>query len=153
MHMETKRLHETRRGWGDAAVDGLLAGGAAGVVMAAYLLAAGLWSGQGWQAILAQFDPQAQPQPWTGALAHLAVAAVYGAGFGMAWRLWPARWPRPPVWAAGLVYGLILLGLALAAVNAQGGGAWLAQSGPVQIGVAHALYGLALGTLMRRMKA
>jgi hypothetical protein len=151
--MKTKILQETRRGWGDAAVDGLLAGGAAGGVMAAYLLAAGLWAGLDWQAVLAQFDPGPQPQALTGALAHLAVAAVYGAVFGFAWRLWPAGWPRPPLWAAGLVFGLALLVLALAAVNAQAGSGWLADSGPVNLGVAHALYGLTLGLLMRRLQA
>jgi hypothetical protein len=151
--MKTKILQETRHGWGDAAVDGLLAGGGAGGVMAAYLLEAGLWSGHEWQASLAQFDPGSQPQPLTGALAHLAVAAVYGAVFGVAWRLWPARWPRPPLWAAGLVYGLVLLALALAAMNAQGDGGWLGNSGPANLAVAHALYGLALGALLRRLQA
>jgi hypothetical protein len=150
--MNTGILHETRRGWGDATVDGLQAGGAAGVVMAGYLLAAGLWGGQDWQTVLAQFDPGARPQALTGALAHLAVAAVYGAVFGFAWRLWPARWRRPPLWAAGLAYGLALLALALVVVRAQAGSGWLANSGPLNLGVAHMLYGLSLGAVLRRLQ-
>jgi hypothetical protein len=148
--MKTKGWAAGERSWGDAAVDGLLSGAGAGVLMAIYLLVAGLLGGQSWQAILAQFDPGANPQPLTGALAHLAVAAVYGAVFGVGRRFWPAGWPKLPTWLAGALYGLALWVIALGVTRGRPDGVWLAGSGPVHLGVAHAVYGVALGALLRR---
>jgi hypothetical protein len=149
--MNTNSWSETQRTWGDAAVDGLLAGAGAGVLMAAYLLGAGLLGGQDWRAILAQFDPGSQPQPLTGTLAHLAVAAIYGAAFGAALRLVRLVWPRLPAWLAGLVYGLALWLLAQLVMGAQPGGGWLAGIAPLHFALAHLVYGLALGAIIRRL--
>jgi hypothetical protein len=138
---------------GDSAVDGLLAGTSAGVAMALYVAVAGLLAGQAWTDILAQFDPSPAPSPFTGALAHLAVAGVYGVIFALAWR-WLRRVWRPGFgWLAGLLYGIALWGLALvllrlpAATTPEG---WLAGVAPLHLAVAHLLYGAALGGLLGR---
>ena len=136
---------------GDAAVDGLLAGGGAGVLMAIYLALMGLTWGNRIGATLGLFDPGTARAPAVGLLAHLAVAAVYGALFGAGWRL-PARlWPRFPLWLAGLGYGLALWGLA-AALFVPGAASALAVIPPVHFAIAHGLYGLALGIGLARRR-
>jgi len=152
--METKTLNHTHTGWGDAAVDGLLSGVAAGAVMAAYLLAAGWAAGRGWDWVLRQFDPGAAPTPFIGAATHLAVSGVYGLAFGGLWRPIARVWRRPRPWLAGLSYGLLLWLLALAVLSSRssGGSAFLAGFGPLPLAVAHAVYGLALGWLVGRFQ-
>jgi hypothetical protein len=138
---------------GDSAVDGLLAGTGAGLLMALYVGAVGRLSGQAWRDILAQFDPSPAPSPLTGVVAHLAVAGVYGLVFALAWRWLRRASPRVPGWLAGLAYGLLLWALATvllrlpAAATPEG---WLAGVAPVHLAVAHMLYGLALGWLLGR---
>jgi hypothetical protein len=149
--MNTHPLAANKRTMGDAAVDGLLAGVAAGAVMVAYLLIVGLVQGQVWTAILAQFDPGPAPLPFTGALTHLAVAGVYGALFGVALWLAARAWPALPAWLAGLGYGLALWLLAATVISVRAGDQWLAGIAPVHFGVAHLAYGLALGLLIRRL--
>jgi hypothetical protein len=70
---------------GEAAADGLLAGEAAGVIMAAYLALAGLTWGSGPVEVLALFDPGETGSALFGLIAHLAVSGVYGAAFGAGW--------------------------------------------------------------------
>ena len=53
-----KTVDERRQTAGDAAVDGLLAGAAAGIAMAVYLVVAGLLAGEGPASVLARFDPR-----------------------------------------------------------------------------------------------
>ena len=143
--MNIQSVSKTERGWGDAAVDGLLAGVAAGVLMAIYVLVIGLLGGTGWAEVLAQFDPSTDPQPVTGALTHLAVAGVYGAIFGLVWRLVSALWPRLPGWLGGLAFGLVLWGLAMAVTASGAMGDWMRTVAPIHFLVAHVLYGIALG--------
>ena len=99
---------------GDAAVDGLLAGGAAGIAMGVYLAVSVLLLGEGPARMLARFDPAGSAAPVAGVLMHLAVSAVYGLVFGVIYRLagplaccwgwstgwhwccWPKGWSRPP---------------------------------------------------------
>jgi len=152
--MKTQSIAQAERGWGDAAVDGLLAGVVAGLLMGAYLLIIGLLSGADWQAALAQFDPSTAPQPLTGALTHLAVSGVYGAIFGLGWRVVGRVWPRLPGWAGGFLFGVALWALA-ALVTASGAtGGWLQDVAPTHFAVAHAIYGLSLGVgLGRRARA
>ena len=138
---------------GDSAVDGLLAGTMAGLLMAVYVAVVGLLSGQSLTAILAQFDPSPAPSAVTGALAHLAVSGVYGMGFALAWRWLRRLWPRIPGALLGLAYGLLVWCLAVlllrlpAAATPEG---WLAAVPPLHLAVAHLLYGLALGVLLAR---
>lgn len=126
---------------GDAAVDGLLAGLGAGVVMAVYLLITGAITGEGIGSILGRFAPGEATTPVAGALSHLAVAGIYGAVFGMI--ALPLR-KRVPAWAAGLVYGVALYLIARFALL-PGTGSSLLELSPVHFGVAHVLYGGLLG--------
>ena len=128
------RVAQTSSSVGDSAVDGLLAGTSAGLVMALYVAVAGLLSGQSLAAILAQFDPSPAPTPFTGALAHLAVAGVYGVLFALAWRGLRRVLPRVPGWLAGLAYGLVLWALAALLLRLPASAtpeSWLAGVAPV----------------------
>jgi hypothetical protein len=146
-----KAVDERRQTAGDAAVDGLLAGAAAGVAMAAYLVVAGLLAGEGPASVLARFDPARQGAPFVGAVIHLAVSAVYGLLFGLIYRLiGRGRLSGRTAGALiGLAYGLVLLLIAqgLTAVNA---GAALREILTVHFALAHLIYGLVLGWLVAR---
>lgn len=138
---------------GDAAVGGLLHGLAAGLAMAAVLVAAGLLRGQGPADTLAAFSVSGQPaaaSALTGLLGHLAVAGVYGLVWGVAWRAIGRR-ATLPVWLAGLVYGLLLWGVAQLLVRSIGSS--LAQIAPWALLLGHLIYGLILGQLSQRAQA
>ena len=131
---------------GETAVDGLLAGLVGGGVMALFLLTAGWLAGAPPLTTLAYFDP-AQTGSWlTGLLAHLAVAAIYGVGFGLligvVGRLRSSA--LRGLWLWGMGYGLALwllgLGVVLTAVGAP-----LAQIPAWQFALAHVVYGGVLG--------
>jgi hypothetical protein len=136
---------------GDAAVDGLLAGGAAGVGMAAYLLIAEWIGGMAALTVLGRFDPAGNGSPVAGVLAHLAVSAVYGAFFGGLRHLIPFRrsdWRLGLL--CGLAYGLALLGLALGVLLPAASP--LRAIAPVHFGVAHGVYGLIVGFMVNRSR-
>src|SRR5439155_8205458 len=99
--MQTQSIHHTKSGWGDAAVDGLISGVAAGLLMAIFLLAAGWIGGRGLADVLRQFDPGPVPAPLTGAITHLAVSGVYGILFASLWRPLKRAWARLPAWLLG----------------------------------------------------
>src|SRR3990172_2995110 len=100
---------------GDAAVDGLLAGGGAGVLMAAYLIVAGLVMGETVGVVLGRFDPGQGGAPLVGALAHLATAGVYGVIFGLLGRFAPRGWRGPgPGSLARVVFRLAAVAAGLA---------------------------------------
>ena len=134
---------------GDAAVDGLLAGGGAGLLMAAYLIVVGLAMGETVGVVLGRFDPGQGGAPLVGALAHLATAGVYGVIFGLLGRFVPRGWRgRVPGWLAGLVYGLALFAVALALLPAVASP--LQEIPRLHFAVAHVIYGLTLGFLFHR---
>lgn len=138
--------------FGEAAVEGLLAGSLAGVVMALYLLAASGLSGEGPATLLARFDGTGGGQPLTGALNHLAVSAVYGAAFGGLRRFIPFRrndWRLGLL--CGLAFGLALWALALSVLLPAASP--LRAIPPVHFAVAHAIYGLVLGIYVNRQDA
>lgn len=130
---------------GDAAVDGLLAGMAAGVVMAVYLIGASLLGGEG-LAVLNRFDPSGA-SPMVGALMHLAVSGVYGATFGIiANRL---RRFNVPAWLSGVIFGLALFVLAVSVILPNSRSA-LAGMPVLDFGIAHVVYGLVIGIVISR---
>lgn len=134
---------------GDAAVVGLLRGLAAGLAMAAVFVVAGLLRGQGPAATLAAFTLSGQPvaaNALTGLLGHLAVAGVYGLVWGLAWRVIGQRMAIP-AWLGGLVYGLLLWGVAQVLVRSIG--ASLALIAPWALLAGHLVYGMVLGYLSR----
>jgi len=148
-----KTVGERRQTAGDAAVDGLLAGAAAGIAMAVYLVVAGLLAGEGPAVVLARFDPSGAgaASPLIGAVMHLAVSAVYGLLFGLICRLIGRDRLAGRATGAlmGLVYGLALLlvaqGLALISTEVP-----LREISTVHFAVAHMIYGLGLGWLVAR---
>lgn len=133
---------------GDAAVDGLLAGLGAGLLMLLYWLASGLLTGGGWSSWLAAFDLSGAMLPLTGGLTILAIAAVYGVLFGAI--VWLT--PRPVRrrlrgWPLALGYTLVLLLLAeslfLPRLDVP------VRSIPLhQMLLGHGVYGLTLGWLI-----
>jgi len=152
--MQTPTWHHTQSGWGDAAVDGLLAGVAAGLLMAGLLLGAGWLGGQSWDWVLRQFDPGLTPAPLTGAVTHLAVSGVYGILFASLWRVLARVGSHLPAWLSGLVYGLLLwlLAATVTAARANSGGDWFQGFPPAQLAAAHLIYGLSLGWLIGRLQ-
>ena len=139
--------------YGDAAVDGLLAGFGAGVVMGVYLAGVGLLWGEGPGAVLARFSLCGEAPAVQGALTHLAVAGVYGVTGGLLYHTW-RRFPwlqSLPAALCGLGYGLFLLAVAQG-VFATGISVPLSQVPPLQMATAHALYGLSLGALLGRSR-
>lgn len=134
------------RGIGDTAVDGLIAGLMAGVGMAIYLVIAGLLSSQGLVETLGLFDPALASNALTGTVAHLAVSAIYGVVFGLIMTAVSKIWMSAFAWSwlMGLLYGLVLFGLArgmlLTAVNSP-----LLQVTSLHFALAHLVYGLILG--------
>jgi hypothetical protein len=148
---DSRGSSDSNRAWGDAAVDGLLAGLAAGLLMAAYLWLAGLLQGVSIGALFARFDPGQPASPLTGALVHLAVSGVYGVAYGLGLKL-AGGLPlaqRAPGWLLGAAYGLALLGVAYGVVL-PGTGSPLRELPPIHLAAAHLLYGLALGRLAGR---
>jgi hypothetical protein len=150
---EIKHLMPKPLTMGDAAVDGLLNGMLAGVVMAALLAVAGILSGDSPLTVLGHFDPSGQGQPLTGGLMHLATAGVYGTLFGIKWRL-IARRLRSSAAALliGTAYGIALF-LVAETVILPGSHSTLLEIPAWQLAAAHVVYGSTLGWLVSRMGA
>jgi hypothetical protein len=148
-----KTAGERQRTAGDAAVDGLLAGAAAGIVMTVYLVVMGLLAGEGPAVVLARFDPSgpSAASPLLGAVLHLAVSAVYGLLFGLIYRLIGRGHLAGRAAGAlmGLVYGLALL-LVAQGLTAVYAGAALREIPALHFALAHLIYGLVLGWLVAR---
>jgi len=139
-----QKSREKKRG--DTAVNGLIAGILAGLVMAAYLVLAGVLSDVPPAVMLGRFDPALEARWLNGTLAHLAVSSVYGVVFAFLFAAMVHI--RPSLlrfgWLLGLVYGLALLTMARGVVLP------IADSSLLQIStghllIAHAIYGLLLG--------
>jgi hypothetical protein len=154
--MKNTQLIGQRETAGDGVVDGLFAGAGAGLAMVAYLIAVALAGGGTPGTALGRFAPGTDADPLVGAVAHLAVSAVYGAFFGLLVSLAPASWrldrlgtrrARMLGTAIGLVYGLMLVMLATTILLPRTGSA-LAELDTGHLVIAHAAYGLVLGWLM-----
>ena len=129
----------------DRAVDGLLAGIVAGVVMAGYLMISGMLAGISAGQVLGRFGAQAVT-PLVGGLSHLAVSAIYGAIFGILTGLGGMRLPG---WAVGLVFGTLLFLLAEFIVLPSSDTP-LTETPWIHFLISHLLYGAVLGELARR---
>jgi hypothetical protein len=106
---------------------------------------AGALAGNGWQEVLVRLDPQAA-SALRGLLAHLAVAGIYGALFGL---IVSRSRHVLPGWLAGLIYSIFLLLFSwfiLLPVAAPG----LREMGALNWSASHAVYGLVLGVLAAR---
>lgn len=150
---QTKEQPSRTHTLGDDAVDGLLRGTSAGVLMAAYVIVVGWLGGESVASTLGRFDPGHSGGALAGSLAHLATAAVYGALFGAAWHVLQPGRARLPGWLAGLAYSVLLLALANGVLLP-----WMASAlrgvPAVHFFVAHLLYGVTLGwQIGRRLPA
>lgn len=147
MTVEMKRaINEMKAG--DAAVDGLLGGILAGLVMAIALLLLGLVSGESMLEILKRFDPSSTGTPLVGALLHLAISGIYGIVYGILCWMFIRRWlASRSLWVnilAGGIYGLGLWLIAQVAVLPLSGSA-LSGFPAWQFFLAHLLFGGVLG--------
>lgn len=150
---EIQRIERRELSAGDAAVEGLFSGMLAGIVMAGYLIAAGLWLGEMPGEVLARFAPEGAPAALPGFLMHLAVSGVYGLLFGLICQITAQRWKwAPPAWQAGIAGGVFGLALFFFAqtVILPGTSSALSEFVPVHFALAHLIYGASLGAIMNR---
>lgn len=143
---EGKVVTRVSKGIGDAAVDGLLRGVAAGLAMALVLAVSGLFAQLSIGFVLSRFDPTSNGSALTGLLAHLATAGIYGVIFALLTAPIAARLGVRLV-LVGLVYGVILL-LISRGVIASEVGAPLRSLPVAGWTLAHLVYGVTLGWLM-----
>lgn len=132
---------------GDLAVDGLLQGLAAGLIMLAFLLVVGIGDGAPLLVVLARVGLPGSATPLTGLLGHLAVSAVLGLAWGVLYGglLWRTRLSA---WLLGAAYGLALYMVAtLLVVGATG----LTAFAPWVLLAAYGMYGVTLGLLSGRL--
>ena len=136
----------------DYAVDGLLNGLLAGVVMAAFLVIVILLNGWEMESI---FELWATPSPSsiTSVAVHLAISGVYGIGFGLFYGMALVRVNgSPPVWLllfSGLVYGALIWLLAVTVIIPRTDGFYESLPAGYLIS-AHILYGMITGLLFIR---
>jgi hypothetical protein len=151
MMTDTKSMINREISASDAAIDGLLSGVIAGLVMVVYVALSG-WAGGGDPlATLALFAPEPTSGPLVGLLAHLAVSGIYGVVFGVLYAgLLRRPSYNPPAWLHPLVgglYGLLLLlaawTLLLPATSSQ-----LQQIPFAHLAIGHLVYGALLGWLV-----
>lgn len=143
--MESSRQHSKHIALGDAAVEGLLAGMAAGAVMAAFILLVEWVTGSAPLMVLGYFDASGGGSPLAGLFTHFAVAGVYGVIFGLI----TARLTRVPrMWmiAFGIVYGIAIFAVAEWVILPRTVSA-LAQVPFRVMALAHGIYGAALGVV------
>jgi hypothetical protein len=149
----SKSLVRARSSIGDAAVDGLLNGAVAGVVMAIYLMISGVLTGAGLAVTFSAFDLGQGTSPVRGVLIHLAVAAIYGMVFSLIYWLIGRRRPigRGGTMIGGVTFSLVLWLIAQLAF-AAGINVALGSLPAVHLAVAHVIYGAALSWLTGRAR-
>lgn len=135
--------------WGNAAVDGLIAGAVAGVPMLGYLL---LTSGAAPADLLNRFAANSMTlSPFLSLVGHLAVSAIYGMLFSLIWRTLRGGARRSMRVIGGLVYGLSLFAVAewiiLPALQSP-----LLGLPTVHWALAHVIYGIVLGLMNRSVR-
>lgn len=133
--------------FGDAAAEGLIGGIAAGIVMIFFLGIAAVILGDTITNLIGRFRPSEDLPPISGIFSHLAVSAVYGAIFGVAFRMINS-WQHIPSLFLGIIYAVILaLGaqlLLLPAFNSP-----LLEIPAWIFFTAHLTYGFALGIIVK----
>jgi hypothetical protein len=140
--------HKQARSLGDAAVDGLFGGLAAGVLMGIYLFVLVLVQGKAGAEVLGVLVIDREITPATTVLIHLAISGIYGLVFGMGVYLYrPAREFGVRYWKVaglGLLYGLALA-LVARTILLPGSGSYMESLEWLPLAGAHGLYGLSLG--------
>ena len=138
---------------GEAAVEGLLGGIGAGIVMGLFLLGLEAVMGVSPVTVLTYFNAGNNASPLTGLFTHIALSGMYGVVFGvglmlLARLLGPDKtrggWP-----VIGLLYGALIFGIAESIILP--GTASLLRDLPLWAFVtAHGLYGIVLAWLTTR---
>jgi hypothetical protein len=129
----------------DAAIDGLFAGLIAGIFMILVIILGGLLAGEPPAEVLGRFSTGQAATPLAGGLLHLAVSGIYGVVFSLLVHWMPLGLrKRLPGWLVGLVYGALLLGLAVG-VLLPGLRSPLAELPLWVLALGHGAYGLVLG--------
>lgn len=153
MANRTGYVEQQKRSLGDVAVDGLLAGMAAGVLMGVAVVLLGILDGVGPLETLGRFDPANDGSAIVGGLLHLAISGIYGATFAIGYRLlvrWGA-WDRRYSWAVGAVFGLgvwlVAHMLFLPGLNTA-----ISDIPPWSFALAHLIYGAVLGYVVGRQQ-
>jgi hypothetical protein len=125
---------------GDGAVEGLLVGMAAGLIMVAYLVAVSLFLQAGPRAVLNTLAVNLNVEPILVVIGHFALSAFYGLIWGALYRFLPGRLTIP-LWVWGLLYGGLLWGASTVLLPAE------IDLPALYSGSAHLLFGLSLGWL------
>jgi hypothetical protein len=142
---ETKSPLIRKASTSDAVIDGLFAGLIAGVLMILVIILVGLLSGESPAGVLVRFSTGQTASPLAGGLLHLAVSGIYGGVFSLLVHWLPSGLrSRLPGWLAGLIYGVLLLGLAVT-VLLPGLRSPLVELPWWTLGLGHIVYGLVLG--------
>ena len=150
---QTNAVINSRSAVGDAAVDGLFGGIAAGLLMAIYLGAYAMISGEGLAVMFGRFAVGDGAAPLQGLVLHLAVSSVYGVIYGIITKsIVPAGRISRFAALTGLLYGLLLFAVAVVVLLPMTNSALL-EIPLLHFAIAHALYGLVLGTLAGRSEA
>ncbi|TAH53692.1 MAG: hypothetical protein EYC68_02800 [Chloroflexota bacterium] len=150
----SKRIPKTMS-VGDAAVEGLMYGIAAGIAMALFVLLVEWLSGVALLTALGYFDGGGNDSPFMGAFTHIAVAGIYGAVFGMiamvVARMFGARMTLGMWLALGILYGALIFVVAEWIVLPRTSSPLLEM--PMwALAIAHFIYGAVLAALFGRNK-
>lgn len=151
--METSKRISHTLGLGDAAVEGLMFGILAGIVMGAFVLAVEFVAGKAPGTVLGYFDAGSQASPMIGSFTHIAVSGIYGVVFGVVYlvssRILGARSSLGMWLLLGAVYGALIFGIAEGIVLPRTNSPL--RELPVWVfATAHVLYGVALAWLTGR---
>lgn len=147
---ETRSVIRQYETTGDVAVEGLFSGLIAGLLMALYLVLAGLTYGEGLIATLSRFATDESSTPLVGLLLHLGVSGVYGIFYNLGCQFTLRRRANAlsPLWVSviGGLYGLLLLAVAWT-ILLPSTGSPLLEIPVLHLFIAHLLFGVALGLL------
>jgi len=150
----TKRITQTMS-VGDAAVEGLMYGIAAGLAMALIIVVSEWFIGVAPLTVLGYFDGGGNASPFLGAFTHVAVSGIYGVVFGMiamvVARMFGARMTLGMWLALGILYGALIFVVAEWIVLPRTSSPLLEM--PMwALAIAHFIYGAVLAALFGRNK-
>lgn len=142
--LQSDQGYPLRRPAGEVAVDGLLRGILAGIVMMALLIVLGWREGLVPSEVIEAFGTRTPSNVVNGLFSHIAISAIYGIlwAFLLNAGLNKLKAPR---WLIGMGYGLLLYGITRLLGPLSG----LAVLNPVSLAVANIVYGAVLGLVSR----
>lgn len=149
--------YEPRLNIGDSAVDGLVGGLVAGVAMGIYLMVVGLRSRISTWYLIDTLVPLNNNNLMYKILLHLAISMIYGAVYGAAIsvirRVSASRFRNWFLVVFAVLYGLILFVIARVVLFLVLEQAFFSQNLLLHLLIAHLIYSLVLGLLVRQVRA